>query len=129
MIAGGLFGGLRSLATPAPSATAAAFSPGPGSWDWTPGVSKTTGKSASVAYAAGRWGTVLAAQVKGIPMGTTCQLWVVHPGGTRTEAAAWTTADDEAQVCYWGSMPGTARAISSFEITAGNKLLVTASPV
>jgi hypothetical protein len=71
---------------------------------------------------------VLAAQVKGIPMGTTSQLWVVRADGTRTRAAAWTTAGDEGQVWYWGSMPDTAMGISHFEITAGNKLLVSAHP-
>ena len=125
-IAGGLFGGLRSLASPAAPATAAAFSPGHGSWDWARGLSQTTDRSATVAYAREPWGIVLAAKVTGIPGGTTCQLWAVHRDGTRTEVAAWTTAGDEGHVWYWGSMPGTAKAISSFEITAGNKLLVTA---
>jgi anti-sigma factor RsiW len=129
VIAGGLFGGLRSLASPATSPTAVAFSPGPASWDWARGVSQTTGESASVAYAAERWGTVFAAQVRGIPTGTTCQLWVVHPDGTRTGVAAWTTAGDEGHVWYWGSMPNSTRDISHFEITAGNKLLVTANLV
>ncbi len=128
-IAGGLFGGLRLLASPAAPTTAVAFSPGHGSWDWAQGLSQTTDESATVAYAREQWGTVLAAKVTGIPGGTTCQLWVVHRDGTRTEVAAWTTADDEGHVWYWGSMPGTAKAISSFEITAGNKLLVTAHPV
>jgi hypothetical protein len=127
MIAGGLFGGLRSLASPAAPASAVAFSPGPGSWDWAQGISKTTKERAWVAYAAERWGTVLAARVRGIPVGTTCQLWVVRADGTRTRAAAWTTARDEGQVWYWGSMPRTAKGISHFEITAGNKLLVTAA--
>jgi hypothetical protein len=31
-------------------------------------------------------------------------------------------------VWYWGSMPKTAGPISTFQITAGNKVLVTISP-
>jgi hypothetical protein len=128
-IAGSLFAGLRSLAPPAASTTAVAFSPGHGSWDWAQGLNQATDESATVAYAREQWGTAFAAKVTGIPGGTTCQLWVVRRDGTRTEVAAWTTADDEGHVWYWGSMPDTAKAIYSFEITAGNKLLVTAHPV
>ena len=61
-------------------------------------------------------------------MGTTCQLYVVHPDGTRTQVAAWTTAGDEGKVWYSGSMARTDKAISSFQITAGSKVLLTAVP-
>ncbi len=61
-------------------------------------------------------------------MGTTCQLWVVHPDGTRTQVAAWTTSRDEGKVWYAGSMPSTAGSIGNFEITAGNKVLLTVTP-
>ena len=57
-------------------------------------------------------------------MGTTCQLWVVHPDGTRTQVAAWTTARDEGRVWYAGSMPSTAGAISQFQITANHQVLL-----
>ena len=63
-----------------------------------------------------------------IPIGTTCQLWVVHPDGTETEVAAWTTARDEGKVWYAGSMASTAGPISKFQITAGNKVLLTVTP-
>src|ERR1700728_4868573 len=66
--------------------------------------------------------------VEHIPIGTTCELYVVHPDGSRTEVAAWTTAHDEGRVWYAGSMPSTAGAISNFEITAGSQVLVTVKP-
>jgi hypothetical protein len=42
--------------------------------------------------------------------------------------AAWTTAGDEGNVWYAGSMAATAQPISSFQITADKKVLLTARP-
>ncbi len=53
---------------------------------------------------------------------------MVHPDGTRTQVASWTTARDEGTVWYQGSMASTAGAISSFQITANHQVLLTATP-
>ena len=82
-------------------------------------MSKISGASASVAYAHEQWGDAFAVLVDHIPVGTTCQLWVVHPDGTRTQVAAWTAAADEGKVWYNGSMASTDKAISKFQITVG----------
>jgi hypothetical protein len=84
--------------------------------------------TATVAYAQQLWGESFQVQVDHIPMGTTCQLTVVHPDGTRTVVAAWTTAGDEGKVWYGGSMPSTAGSLGTFQITAGNRVLVTVKP-
>jgi hypothetical protein len=43
--------------------------------------------------------------------------------------AAWTVSgDDEGRVWYPGSAPDSSAAISSFQITAGNRVLLTARP-
>jgi hypothetical protein len=84
--------------------------------------------SASVAYSHELWGDAFEVLVDKIPVGTTCQLWVVHPDGTRTQVAAWTTAKDEGNVWYSGSMAASSQPISKFEITAGHKVLLTAVP-
>ena len=42
--------------------------------------------------------------------------------------AAWTTASDEGKVWYAGSMASTAGSISTFQITAGNRVLLTVKP-
>ena len=84
--------------------------------------------TATVAYAHQLWGESFQVLVDHIPAGTTCQMWVVHPDGTRTEVAAWTTARDEGKVWYGGSMPSTAGSISTFQITAGNQVLLTVRP-
>ena len=57
-----------------------------------------------MAYSHEQWGDAFEVLVDHIPVGTTCQLWVVHPDGTRTQVAAWTVAGDEGKVWYGGSM-------------------------
>jgi hypothetical protein len=125
-IAGGLFGGLSSISTtrtiPIP------VSPAGTHWDTVEATSALTGASASVAYSHELWGDAFEVLVKHIPVGTTCQLLVVHPDGTRTQVASWTTAPDEGEVWYSGSMASSAQPISQFQITADHKVLVTATP-
>ncbi len=125
-IAGGLFGGLSSMA--ATRTIVVQHSSGGADWETVEATSAVTGASASVAYSHETWGDAFEVLVDKIPVGTTCQLWVVHPDGTRTQVAAWTTAGDEGKVWYAGSMPSSAQPISRFLITAGHKVLLTAVP-
>jgi predicted anti-sigma-YlaC factor YlaD len=128
-IAGGLFAGLSSATSTTITRTVAVpVGGGTADWESAPGFNQATGATATVAYAQEDWGTAFQVLVHHIPVGTTCDLWVVHPDGTRTEVAAWTTARDEGTVWYAGSMPSTDGSISNFEITAGNKVLLTATP-
>lgn len=125
-VAGGVFGGLVASRGAVPATPAIAFDPGAKSWETVNGTSTSGDVSATINYGATRWGTVLAAKVEGIPVGTTCELYVVHNDGTRTWATDWTTANDEGSVWYWGAMdmPGTNKGIASFEVTEGAKVLV-----
>ena len=125
-IAGGLFGGLSSITTT--RTVAIPVQSGGAHWDTIEATSSVTGASGSVAYSHEMWGDAFEVLVDHIPVGTTCQLWVLHPDGTRTQVAAWTTASDEGKVWYAGSMPRTAQPISSFQITANHKVLLTATP-
>jgi hypothetical protein len=127
VIAAGLFGGLRA-ATSTSRTVVIPVSAGAGAWETAQGTSQATGASATVAYSTQMWGNAFAVLVDHIPVGTTCQLWVVHPDGSRTQVAAWTTARDEGHVWYSGSMPSTSGPISKFEITAGNRPLLTVTP-
>ncbi len=127
VIAAGLFGGLRSVGG-GNQIIKVPLVPGNSAWESVHGSSSVTGASASVAYAKELWGHAFEVLVDHIPIGTTCELYVVHPDGTRTEVAAWTTARDEGKVWYSGSMPSTAGAISDFEITSGSQVLVTVNP-
>jgi hypothetical protein len=126
-IAGGLFAGL-SAATSTTVTKTMVVSAGPGNWETVTGASHVTGAAATVAYAQESWGNAFQVLVDHIPEGTTCQMWVVHPDGTRTQVAAWTTSRDEGKVWYSGSMPSTAGSIGKFQITAGNKVLLTVTP-
>jgi hypothetical protein len=127
VLAGGLFGGLKA-ATSTTTTRTAVVSAGPGNWETVTGTDHATGVTATVAYSQQLWGNAFQVEVDHIPTGTTCQLWVVHPDGTRTQVAAWTTARDEGTVWYGGSMPSTAGPVGKFQITAGGKTLLTVTP-
>jgi hypothetical protein len=124
VIAAGLFGGLKATST-----TSTRVIPNNAmAWETAQGINQVTGVTADIDYSQQLWGNAFQVLVDRIPVGTTCQLWVVHPNGTRTQVAAWTTARDEGTVWYWGSMPSSAGPISKFQVTAGNKVLVTVTP-
>ncbi len=128
VIAGGLFGGLRAATSTTHTVPVAAYPGGAGHWETVQTTSKITGVSATINYAQELWGNSFEVLVDHIPLGTTCELWVVHPDGTRTAVAAWTTAHDEGHVWYAGSLPSTAKPISAFQITAGHRVLLEATP-
>jgi anti-sigma-K factor RskA len=129
-VAAGLFGGLwAATSTTTTQTVVVPFNHGANlTWDTASAVNQSTGESATVAYSKQLWGHAFQVVVDRIPEGTTCQFWVVHPDGSRTFVASWTTARDEGNVWYDGSMPSSAGPISKFEITAGNKLLVSITP-
>jgi len=128
-VAGGLFAGLSSATSTTVTRTVAVpVTNGVGHWESTTAFNQATGASATVAYSQELWGNAFQVLVDHIPLGTTCELWVIHPGGTRTQVAAWTTSRDEGTVWYSGSMSSTAGSIGKFEITAGNKVLLSATP-
>ena len=123
-IAAGLYGGLSSLGT---QTVKVPLTIGVTHWETVHGTG-VTGATASIAYSDELWGNAFEVLVNHIPLGTTCQLWVVHPDGSRTQVAAWTTARDEGKVWYAGSMASTSAPISSFQITANHQVLLTATP-
>ncbi len=124
-IAGGLFGGLSARTSTIHEVAAQRYPNGAGTWESVQVTSKVTGAGATINYSNELWGHTFEVLVTGIPTGTTCDLWVVHPDGTRTQVAAWTTSHDEGRVWYPGSAPASAEPISSFQITAGNRVLLS----
>ena len=128
-LAGGIFAGL-SATRPAPASSVASempFLPGTTNWETAKGTSTTSDVHATISYGLEHWGTIGAAETWNIPLGTTCELYVVHNDGTKTQIMSWTTAQDEGTVWYLGSisMPSTDKGIKDFQITEGPKLLVT----
>ena len=96
-------------------------------WDTKHAVNHVTRATAVVKYRRTAWGTQIETRVSGIVPGTICQLWVTGPGGqyqaigSWTEAAGWHAAD----TWYMASSSLPAHAVKSFEITAGNRVLIT----
>ena len=127
VIAAGLFGGLKA-ATSTTTTRTLVVSPGPGSWDTASGTSQATGVSATVAYSTELWGSSFQVLVDHIPPGTTCELWVVHDDGTRTQVAAWTTSAGRRQGLVQRLHAATAGSIDKFQITAGNQVLLEVTP-
>jgi anti-sigma factor RsiW len=127
VLAAGLFGGLKA-ATSTTNTRTLVVSAGPGNWETASGTSHATGAIATVAYASELWGTAFQVLINGVPQGTTCELWVIHPDGSRTQVAAWTTSRDEGKAWYSGSMPTSAGSIGQFQITAGHQVLLNVTP-
>jgi len=126
IIAAGVFGGLRLTASPAKPVPVAASGPSYGQnakWDVSTG--RSDGIKVTVMYRAQGWGTQLAAQVKGIPLGTKCQMWVIGPGKSRVLAGSWLTDASEGSVWYPASAAMSAAKVQSFVITVGKTRSVT----
>ena len=128
VLAAGLFGGLKAATSTTTTQQVVVPFTHSHNWETASAVNQATGVSGTVAYSRQLWGNAVEVVVDRIPIGTTCQLWAVHPDGTRTFVASWTTAQDEGKVWYAGSLPSTAKPIGKFEVTAGDKVLLTVTP-
>ena len=129
IIAAGVFGGLRlgsSPAQPAPVAEGGLWAGNPtGPWESATGQSGTM--SATISYRSMGWGTDLAAKVTGIPIGTSCQLWVLNSAGQRVLAGGWTTDNDEGAVWYPASAALPSKNVVAFQVTVAHERPITVS--
>jgi predicted anti-sigma-YlaC factor YlaD len=123
IIAAGVFGGLR-FHSGAPSASSA-VAVGPASGPWETETGHTADMSATVMYRPMGWGTQLAAKVTGIPVGTTCQIWVVGPGGKRMLIGSWVTDNNEGHVWYPLSAAVSSANVREFVITVSQARSIT----
>jgi len=121
VIAVGVFGGLRLGSSPAqPTAsTANGLYVGVPNGSWQTATGQSGGMTATVDYRPMGWGTMLDAKVTGIPVGTTCQLWVIDAKGNRVLADNWETDNAEGTVYYPGSVALSSKDVTAFEITVG----------
>jgi hypothetical protein len=121
IVAVGVFGALRiGGGTTAPSATSGVNYPGQANGPWRTVTTSASGMSASVAYRSMGWGTQFAVEVKGIPIGTSCKLWVIGANGSRTLAGGWVTDDREGTVWYPGSAGVADSGVRGFQVTVGS---------
>ena len=124
IVAAGVFGGLRLGGSPAAPPAASVNYPGQPNGPWLTATTAASGMSASVEYRSMGWGTQLAVKVSGIPVGTSRQLWVIGPGGSRTRAGGWVTDNREGAVWYPGSAGVPAGGVRGFQVTvAGSRTL------
>ncbi|HEY3877287.1 MAG TPA: zf-HC2 domain-containing protein [Trebonia sp.] len=121
IVAAGVFGGLGLTSSPAQPVTAAAgtFAGNPnGPWETATGQSGDM--TATVSYRSMGWGTQLNTEVTGIPVGTSCQLWVIDSAGNRVLVGSWITDNVEGRVAYPGSAGLASKNVTAFEITVGS---------
>jgi hypothetical protein len=126
VIAAGVFGGLRMTSSPAPGAAGHPSSVGPAAGPWQQATGQSNGMALTVDYRQMSWGTFVNANVSGIPVGTTCQIWVVGPHNTRILAGSWTVDWRENTVWYPVSAAISAEKIQQFVVTVGKGQSITA---
>ena len=129
IVAAGVFGGLGLSSGPSsPPALSGPNYAGQANGPWRTVTTSANGMSASVAYRPMGWGTQLAVKVSGIPIGTSCQLWVIGANGSRTLAGGWVTDDREGTVWYPASAGVAGSGVRGFQVTVGSaqKLSLTA---
>jgi Putative zinc-finger len=125
IIAVGVFGGLRLGSSPAQPSTVAqgqsALYVGPPNGPMETVAGKSGDMTATISYSAMGWGTQLDAKVKGIPVGTNCQLWAIESNGNRVLVGNWVTDNLEGDVWYPGSTALPSKDIAAFEVTVGHR--------
>jgi predicted anti-sigma-YlaC factor YlaD len=124
IIAVGVFGGLRLGSGAAPSGSSAMVV-GPANGPWETETGQTADMTASVMYRPMGWGTQLAAKVTGIPVGTTCQIWIVEHGGKRMLIGSWVTDNNEGHVWYPLSASVPSTSVQQFVITVSKAQPIT----
>jgi len=124
IIAVGVFGGLRLGSGAAPSASTE-FAVGPANGPWETTTGQAANMTATVKYRPMGWGTQLVAKVTGIPVGTTCQIWIVESGGKRMLIGSWVTDNNEGHVWYPLSAAMSSKSVQQFVITVSKAQPIT----
>jgi hypothetical protein len=120
VIATGVFGGLRLSAGSAPPSTATGMFPGTANSAWDNVQGQTGTMTAEVSYRSMGWGTQLDTKVTGIPVGTSCQLYVIDSTGQRVLVGGWVTDNDEGNVWYPGSAAVPSKDVTGFQLTVAH---------
>jgi hypothetical protein len=117
-VAGGIAGAhLLGQSAPAPVAQ--------GHVETVSAFNKVTHVGATVVYEPTSWGTTtMEVRIKGVPAGTTCELYVVKADGSKTEAGSWTVAYLPGQAEYPASASLAAKDVRKFEVVSNSQVLV-----
>jgi hypothetical protein len=98
-----------------------------GYWTRASATAPGTHETATIRFQGTAWGTRLAANVSGIPVGTTCQFWVVGANGVSWPAGGWTVSWNSRDTWFDGSTWLHPSAVRGFEITSDGRMLVHVS--
>jgi hypothetical protein len=120
IIAAGVFGGLRLSAGPAAPLSVGQLNPGVPNGAWATAHGQSGAMTAAVSYRSMGWGSQIESKVTGIPIGTSCNLYVIDTSGNRTLVGSWVTDDDQGTVWYPGSSNVAAQNVASFQVTVGH---------
>jgi anti-sigma factor RsiW len=93
-------------------------------WDHAQATSAVTHDHMEVSYAGMPGGTQLDVKVSGIPVGTTCELWVVGKDGQRRPAGSWTVTGDWQAAPYRASSAVPFSSVRGFQLISGHAVLV-----
>jgi Putative zinc-finger len=96
-------------------------------WHTVSAVDGRTGATLTVKYASVHWGTMMTAQVSGIPDGTVCQFQVTDTQGHHIMVGGWRVEYQGRPSWYPASTSLTDTNLQSFQVTAGGKVLASVS--
>jgi hypothetical protein len=116
-----------SLLGSGPAAPPAAHGQASHTWHRVSAVDGRTGATLTVKYASVHWGTLMTAQVSGIPGGTVCQFQVTDAQGHHIVAGGWRVEYQGRPAWYPASTSLTDTNLQSFQVTAGGKVLASVS--
>lgn len=120
VIATGVFGGLRLSAGSGLPSTATGMFPGTPNSAWDNAQGQAGTMTADVSYRSMGWGTQLDTKVTGIPVGTSCQLYVIDSAGQRVLVGGWVTDNDEGSVWYPGASAVPSQDVTGFQLTVAH---------
>jgi hypothetical protein len=116
-----------SLLGSGPAAPPAAHGQASHTWHTVSAVDGRTGATLTVKYASVHWGTLMTAQVSGIPAGTVCQFQVTDARGHHIMVGGWRVEYQGRPAWYPASTSLTEPNLQSFQVTAGGKVLASVS--
>jgi hypothetical protein len=116
--------------TPTASANGDGSNFGPGSaWETAQFTSASGQQHVWLKYRSVGWGLQIDTRVTGIPIGSTCDLYVITKSGQRLQVANWTTDKNEGTVWYSGSSAVSDADVVQFQVTTGGRTPpITSSP-
>ena len=94
-------------------------------WHTVSAIDGHTGATLTVKYASVHWGTMMTAQVSGIPAGTVCQFQVTDSQGHHIVVGGWRVEYQGRPVWYPASTSLRDTELQSFQVTVGGKVVAS----